>query len=78
VRPYLIKTVKVDGENQPLQDLEAKANGVFFIGDLPTGKYTVVQTALPGGAAATPKRYFALEVKDDGTIEVGTMKTAQA
>ena len=52
------------------------ASGVYFIDTLPKGKYYLVETKKPDGAAeGNTGKVFTLEVKDDMVRQVETTET---
>jgi hypothetical protein len=57
---------KVNGVNVPLDQLESQANGVFFIGSLPYGVYTVAEKRLPTGVTGTTPVFFDVIVDESG------------
>lgn len=75
-------TYKADDKNIPTGKkvgdskgyYESLASGVYFIDQLPEGRYYLVETKIPdsGAAASNLWKVFILEVNDDKQTEIGT------
>ena len=55
----------VDGK--PLENLDSKSNGIFWIGELPYGKYALEEATVPDGIEGT-HWWYELTVSETGVI----------